>query len=55
MKSKIDGHKLAGQEKAHYTQTLHKSVKLNTRDRSETIDFKGTMLDAGYLMLDVQE
>ena len=37
------------------TQTLHKSVKLIMRDRSETIDFKGMMLDDGYLMLDIPE
>ena len=37
------------------TLTLHKVVSTGIAGMFETVSFSGPMLDAGYLMLDIQE
>jgi hypothetical protein len=37
-----------------FTLTLHKFLSSGIADMRETVVFTGQMLDAGYLMLDIQ-
>jgi hypothetical protein len=37
-----------------FTLTLHKFLSSGIADMRETVVFSGQMLDAGYLMLDIQ-